>query len=101
MFVNIPSRIVEIQQYFTPIFSTSLVCACCKYEFMCLADILRSFFRLNVEILAEFVFILFEPFLSRVFRLNFNLNYCLCILDYGNGLPLYVPDILKISTTFG
>jgi hypothetical protein len=31
MFVNIPSRIVEIQQYFiailTPIFSTFLVCA--------------------------------------------------------------------------
>jgi hypothetical protein len=35
-----------------------------------------------------------RAFLSRVFGLNFNLNYCLCILDYRNGLPLYVPDIL-------
>jgi hypothetical protein len=46
----------------TPIFSTSLVCACFNYEFMYLAVILKSFFRLNVEILAEFVFRLFEPF---------------------------------------
>jgi hypothetical protein len=66
---------------------------------MYLAVILKSLFRLNVEILAEFVFRI--AFLSRVFRLNFNLNYCLCILDYGNGLPLYVPDILKISTAIG
>jgi hypothetical protein len=50
-----------------------------------------------LEILAEFVFLLF--LFNRVFRLNFNLNYCLCILDDGNGLPLYVPDILKILTT--
>ena len=70
---------------------------------MYLAVILKSFFRLNVEILAEFVFRLFVNFepLSPVFRLNFNLNNCLCIPDYGNGLPLYVPDILQISTTFG
>jgi hypothetical protein len=65
MFVNILSRIVEIQQYFVAIyryFFTSLVCACFKYEFVFLAVILKSFFRLNVEILAEFVFRLFEPF---------------------------------------
>jgi hypothetical protein len=56
---------VEIQQHFklfTPIFSTSLVFACFKYEFVYLAVILKSFFRLNVEILTEFVFHLFEPF---------------------------------------
>jgi hypothetical protein len=47
---------------FTPIFSISLVCACFKYEFMYLAIILKSFYRLNVEILAKFVFRFFEPF---------------------------------------
>jgi hypothetical protein len=78
MFVNIPSTIAEIQQYFisiyTPIFSTSLVCACFKYEFMyfSIAIILNSFFRftLSVQILAEFVLRLFEPFQS-----NFSIKF--------------------------
>jgi hypothetical protein len=55
MFVNIPSRIVEIQQYFVAIYPyflnlfSHLMCACFKYEFMYLDVILKSFFRLNVR----------------------------------------------------
>jgi hypothetical protein len=63
---------------------------------MSLAVILKSFFRLNVEI-GRVCFSPFRAFLSRVFRLKFNLNYCLCILDYGNGLPLYIADILRFQ----
>ena len=68
MFVNIPSRIVEIQQYFVAIYPyflnlfSHLVCACFKYEFMYLDVILKSFFSFKCEILAEFVFRLFEHF---------------------------------------
>jgi hypothetical protein len=48
MFVNIPSRIVEIQQYFVAIYLyflnlfSHLVCACFKYEFMYLDVILKA-----------------------------------------------------------
>jgi hypothetical protein len=40
------------------------MCARFNYEFMYSAVILKSFFRLNVEILAEFVFRLFKSSFS-------------------------------------
>jgi hypothetical protein len=46
------------------------VCACFKYEFMYLA-IKEVFFRLNVDILAEFVFRLFQPFKPSQFSIKF------------------------------
>jgi hypothetical protein len=63
-----------------------------------LTIILKSFFRLNVNILAEFVFRLFNRvfyLFNRIVRLNFNLNFCLCILDDGNGFPLYFSRYFK------
>jgi hypothetical protein len=66
MFVNIPSRIVEIQQYFVAIYPYFLnffsVCLISVRVHVFSCHLKSCFFRLNVEILTEFVFRLFEPF---------------------------------------
>ena len=62
---------------------------------MYLAIILKSFFTFKCRDFGQVCFFaFFEPF-NQVIRLNFNLNFCLSILDDGNSLPLYFPDILK------
>ena len=69
------------------------MCACFKCEFMYLAIILKSFFSFfkMSRFWPSLFFAFFEPFC----RLNFNLNFCLCILDDGNGLPLYFSRYFK------
>ena len=57
------------------------MCACFKYEFMYLAVILKSFFRLNVEILAEFVFRLFESSFSIKFEF-FSIMEMVCLFMF-------------------
>ena len=71
------------------------MCASFKYEFMYLAIILKSFFSFKCRDFGRVYFSHFLSHFNRVYRLNFNLNFCLCILDDGNSLRFYFSRYFK------